>query len=157
MVELPHRDVPTTQAVQARDDRRAGYSVWAEEGISPWAGFTGGLMVLVGVFQIIAGIVALAGTGYYTVPSRELVVDAGYTTWGWVHLILGIVLIATGAGLAFGNTVARVAGVAVAGLSAIVNLLWIPAAPVAATLVIALDVWLIFAITVHGGEPKQPR
>ena len=103
------------------------------------------------------GIVALAGTGYYTVPSRELVIDAGYTTWGWVHLVLGVVLLVTGGGVAFGNTVARVAGVALAGLSAVVNLIFLPAAPFAATLIIDLDVLLIFAITVHGGESKRPR
>jgi hypothetical protein len=85
------------------------------------------------------------------------VIDAGYTTWGWVHLILGLVLLVTGGGLAFGNTVARVAGVALAGLSAVVNLAFIPAAPFAATLIIGLDVFLIYAITVHGGEPKQAR
>ena len=169
MVELPHGDVsgrtpvqprasgPGTQAPPRPQASRSGYSTWTEEGFSGWAWFTGGLMGLVGLFQIITGIVALAGPGYYTVPTRNLVVDAGYSTWGWVHLLLGIVALVTGGGLAFGNTVARVVGVALAGLSAVVNLAWLPAAPVAATLVIALDVFLIYAITVHGGEPKQAR
>jgi hypothetical protein len=127
-----------------------------EDGFSGWARFTGGLMVLVGLFQVITGILALAGSGYYTVPPRNLVVDAGYTTWGWVHLILGIVLLVTGGGLALGNSVARVVGVALAGLSAVVNLAFIPA-PFAATLIIGLDVFLTSAITAHGGEPTQPR
>jgi len=131
--------------------------MWVEDGFSGWAWFTGGLMVLVGLFQIITGTVALAGSGYYTVPARNLVVDAGYSTWGWVHLILGLVLVVTGGGLAFGSTIARVVGVALAGLSAVVNLAFIPASPFAATLIIGLDVFLIYAITVHGGEPKQPR
>ena len=48
-------------------------------------------------------------------------------------------------------------GVVLAGLSAVVNLVFIPAAPITATLIIALDVFLIYAITVHGGEPKQAR
>jgi hypothetical protein len=74
-----------------------------------------------------------------------------------VHLILGVVLLATGGGLAFGNAVARVAGVVVAGLSAVVNLAFLPAAPVAATLIIALDVFLIYAITIHGGGPQRAR
>jgi hypothetical protein len=169
MVESPHSDVYgrtpgqprapglSTQAPPGRKDPGSGYSTWAEEGFSGWAWFTGGLMGLVGLFQVITGIVALAGTGYYTVPARNLVVDAGYSTWGWVHLILGIALLVTGGGLAFGNLVARVAGVALAALSAVVNLVFIPADPFAATLIIGLDVWLIYAITVHGGEPKQAR
>ena len=169
MTELPRGDVPgrssgqdrasglSTQAPPGRDDPGSGYSMYAEEGVSGWAWFTGTLMGLVGIFQVITGIVALAGTGYYTVASRSLVIDAGYTTWGWVHLILGVVLLITGGGLAFGNSIARVSGVALAGLSALVNLMFIPAAPFAAVLIIAMDVFLIYAITVHGGEPKQPR
>jgi hypothetical protein len=169
MTDVPRGDVPSRSPGQPRaavlptetspggDDRGAGYSMWVEEGFAGWAWFAGGLMGLIGIFQVITGIVALAGTGYYTVPSRELVVDAGYTTWGWVHLILGVVLLITGGGLAFGNSVARVVGVALASLSALVNLVFIPAAPFAAVLIIAMDVFLIYAITVHGGEPKQSR
>jgi hypothetical protein len=131
--------------------------MWVEQGFSGWAWFTACLMGLVGLYQVITGIVALAGPGYFTAPSRNLVVDAGYTTWGWVHLVLGLVLLVTAGGLAFGSMAARVAGVALAGLSAAVNLLFIPAAPVAALLIIGMDVFLIYAIVVHGGEPKQPR
>lgn len=169
MTELPRGDVSRpapgqpsasaldTQATPGRGDPGSDYSMWAEEGFSGWAWFSGGLMGLVGLFELMTGIVALAGTDYYTVPSRNLVIDASYTTWGWVHLILGVVLLITGGGLAFGNSVARVVGVALAGLSALVNLIFIPAAPFAAVAIIAMDLFLIYAITVHGGEPKQPR
>ena len=146
MVELPRSDVPGP-----------GYSMYAEEGVSGWAWFTGGLMGLVGLFQVMTGIVALAGSGYYTVPSRDLIFDASYSTWGWVHLVLGLAALVVGGGIAFGNTVARVAGIALLGLSALVNLLFLPAAPFASTLIIALDVFLIYAITVHGGESRQAR
>jgi hypothetical protein len=146
MVELPRSDVPGP-----------GYSMYAEEGVSGWAWFTGGLMGLVGLFQVMTGIVALAGSGYYTVPSRDLIFDAGYSTWGWVHLVLGLAALVVGGGIGFGNTVARVAGIALLGLSALVNLLFLPAAPFASTLIIALDVFLIYAITVHGGESRQAR
>jgi hypothetical protein len=169
MVDTPRGTVPggtpgqapppgvTTQEPSARHVPGANRSVFEEEGFSGWAWFTGVLMGLVGLFQIIAGIVALAESEFYAVPSRELVVNASYATWGWVHLLIGIVALVTGGGLAFGNPVARVAGVALAGLSALVNLVFIPASPVIATLIIALDVFLIYAITVHGGEPRQAR
>jgi hypothetical protein len=169
MVEPPPRDAPDrtpgqprasgvdTAARTGRQGSGSGYSTWAEDGFSGWAWFAGGLMVLVGLFQIIAGIAALASTGYYTVAPRDLVIDAGYSTWGWVHLVLGIVMVVTGGGLAFGNTAARVVGVALAGLSALVNLAFVTASPFAATLIIALDVFLIYAITVHGGESRQAR
>jgi hypothetical protein len=134
----------------------SGSSTYAEDGFSGWAWFTGALMGLVGIFQVIFGITALA-SAYYTVPSSDLVVDAGYTTWGWVHLILGLVFLATGGGLAFGQPWARVVGVALAALSALAMFTFLPAAPVAATLIIAIDVFLVYAIAVHGGAPKQAR
>ena len=169
MAELPPRDAAdrapgqprasgvSTAARPGREDAGSGYSTWAEEGFSGWAWFTGGLMGLVGVFQIMAGIAALASAGYYAVPARDLLIDAAYSTWGWVHLVLGIVMVVTGGGLAFGNTAARVVGVALAGLSALVNMAFITASPFAGTMIIALDVFLIYAITVHGGEPKRAR
>jgi hypothetical protein len=120
MADLPSSDGLTTAPPPGREKPGSGYSMYAEEGFSGWAWFTGGLMGLVGLFQVMTGIVALAGAGYYTAPTRNLVIDAGYTTWGWVHLILGLVLLVTGGGLAFGNPAARVAGVVLAGLSAVV-------------------------------------
>ena len=125
MAELPPRDAAGRAPGQPRRIRcqhrgstgrgDAGYSTWAEDGFSGWAWFTGGLMGLVGLFQVIAGITALASADYYTVPARDLVIDVGYSTWGWVHLVLGLVMVVTGGGLAFGNVAARVVGVALAG------------------------------------------
>jgi hypothetical protein len=165
MAELPGSDVAgrpeshaadsDTQVAPRRDHRRAPSSTVIEDGFSGWGWFAGGLLGLVGLFQILTGTVALAGTGYYTVPSRNLVIDADYVTWGWVHLVIGVLALLTGGGLVFGSMVARVAGVILVGVSAVVNLAFLPAAPVAATLIIALDVFVIYAITVHGGEPKM--
>jgi hypothetical protein len=169
MAELQHGDVggrppgqprpsgPSTQVPPRRENTGAGYSTVVEDGFSGWGWFAGGLLGLVGLFQIMAGTVALAGTGYYTVPARNLVVDASYATWGWVHLTLGIVALGTGGGLVLGSMVARVVGVALAAVSAVVNLAFIPASPYAATLIIGLDVFMIYAITVHGGELKEAR
>ena len=136
---------------------RSGYPTHAEDDFSGWAWFTGGLMGLVGIFQVIFGITALAHAVTFTAPSSGLVVEASYTTWGWVHLILGLLFIATGGGLAFGQTWARVAGIVLATLSAVVNFTFMPAAPVAVTLIIAIDVLLIYAITAHTGQTRQAR
>ncbi|CCH89024.1 Integral membrane protein of unknown function (modular protein) [Modestobacter italicus] len=169
MVEPPPRDTPDrtpgrppasgvgTATRTGRQATGSGYSTWTEEGFSGWAWFAGGLMVLVGLFQVMAGITALASADYYTIPTRDLVVDASYSTWGWVHLVLGLVMVVTGGGLALGNAAARVVGVALAGLSALVNLLFLTASPFAGALIIALDVFVIYAITVHGNESRQSR
>jgi len=153
--QLRAEDVATQIPTPRQENTGTGYSTVEQDGFSGWGWFTGGLLMLIGVFQIMAGIVALAGPSYYTAPSRDLVVHAGYTTWGWVHLVLGLLSLAAGGGLVFGSTIARVAGIALAVISAIVNLAFLPAAPVASTMIIALDVFVIYAITIHGGEAKE--
>jgi hypothetical protein len=153
----PRAPGSVTQVPPRRENTRAGYSTVVEDGFSGWGWFAGGLLGLVGLFQIMIGTVALAGSSFFTVPARSLIVDVSYATWGWIHLILGIVALVTGGGLVFGSMVARVVGVALTVLSAVVNLAFIPASPFAATLIISLDVFVIYAITVHGGEPKLAR
>jgi hypothetical protein len=125
------------------------------EKISGWAGwvvFAGLMMVLVGFFHIVEGLVALFDQGYYLVGSDGLVVNVDYTAWGWVHLIIGIVAVLTGFGLIAGHMAARIVGVGLAMLSAVLNLLFLPAYPVWSTIVIAVDLIVIYAITVHGRE-----
>jgi hypothetical protein len=78
-----------------------------------------------------------------------------YNVWGWVHLILGILAVATGFGLLAGNTAARVVGIVLAVVSAIVNLAFIAAYPVWSTIVIGVDIIVIYAIVVHGRELKS--
>ena len=134
---------------------RSGYPTRAEDDFSGWAWFTGGLMGLVGIFQVIFGITALASAATYSVPPSDLVIETSYSTWGWVHLVLGILLLVAGGGLAFGQPWARLAGIGLAVLSALVNFTFLPAAPVATTLIVGIDVLLIWAIAVHGGEGRR--
>lgn len=120
---------------------------------SAWAGwvfFAALVMILVGAFQAIIGLTALFEDGYFVVRRNGLLVSVDYTTWGWVHLALGVVALAAGFGLLAGKLWARILGVALAGLSALVNLAFLAAYPVWAIVVITLDVVAIYAIAVHG-------
>jgi hypothetical protein len=128
-----------------------------DEGGSAWAGwvvFAGVMLVMMGVFQVVQGLVALFDDGFYAVGSNGLVVDVDYNTWGWIHVVIGLVGVLVGIGLMAGNLAARIAGVAIAFLSALVNLVFISAYPVWSVIVIALDVIVIYAIIVHGRELK---
>jgi hypothetical protein len=125
--------------------------------VSGWAGwvvFAGIMMIMLGAFQVIEGLVALFDQGYYLVAPSGLVLSVDYNTWGWTHLIIGVLALATGIGLIAGNMLARVVGVILAVLSAILNLVFIAAYPVWSTVVIAIDVIVIYAIVVHGRELK---
>src|SRR5689334_17050437 len=118
-----------------------------------WTGyvlFAAIMLVLVGSFQGIMGFVALFEDNYYLVPGTSLVVHVDYTTWGWIHLILGLVAIASGIGIIAGQMWARVLGVILAVLSAITNLAFVAAYPVWSIIIIALDVIAIYALIVHG-------
>ncbi len=125
--------------------------------VTGWAGwviFGAMMMILLGSFQAIAGLVALFDDGYYLVGKSGLVVSVDYTAWGWVHLAVGLVALAAGFGLFTGATWARVLGIGVAGISAILNFLWMPAYPLWALTMITLDVLVVYAIAAHGGEMK---
>jgi hypothetical protein len=119
-----------------------------------WVVFGAIMMGMAGAFHAIAGLVALFDDGYYLVRESGLVVSVDYTTWGWVHLGLGVLLVAASVSLISGRMWARVVGVAVASLSAVVNLAFLAAYPLWATLMITLAVLVIYAIVVHGKEGR---
>jgi uncharacterized membrane protein len=117
-----------------------------------WVAFAAIMMIMVGTFQAIEGLVALFDDGFYRVTDEGLVVNVDYTVWGWTHLLLGALLVIAGAGVIAGNLAARIVGILFAGLSALVNLAFIEAYPVWAVLLITLDVVVIYALVVHGRE-----
>lgn len=117
-----------------------------------WVLFGAMMMIMLGSFQAILGLTALFKDSYYVVASSGLLVDVDYTAWGWTHLGLGAVAIAAGVGLLAGQMWARVVGIAMALVSAMVNLAFIAAYPLWSIVVIALDVLVIYAIAMHGQE-----
>jgi len=126
-------------------------------GWAAWISFAAVLLAVVGVLQIMQGLSALIDDGFYVVRESGLVVNVDYSVWGWAHLLLGTLAILTAAGLLAGNTLARVVGVVLAMVSAIVNIAFLPAYPWWSTLVIVFDVLVIYGLTAHGGEMKHRR
>jgi len=124
-------------------------------GWTGWVVFASFMMILVGSFQAIQGLVALFDDGFYLTSESGLVVSVDYTVWGWVHLLLGVLLIASGAGVMTGNLAARTVGVILAGLSALVNMAFIGAYPVWSLIIITVDVLVIYALIVHGREMRD--
>src|SRR4051794_7822241 len=126
-----------------------------DEGPSGWAGgvvFGGVMLILLGIFHAVQGLVALVNDEYYLVTKGGLVLNLDFTFWGWTYLVLGVLIGLVGVGLIAGNTAARVAGVVLAVLSAVVNMVFITAYPAWSVMVIALDVIVIYSIVVHGRE-----
>ncbi len=119
-----------------------------------WIAFAAMMMVLLGTFHLVEGIVALAKNEVFLVGESGLIVNVDYTTWGWVHIIGGLVVLAAGYGVFAGRIWARTVGVLIALVSAVVNLAFLAAYPVWSVMMITLAVIVIMALTVHGSEIK---
>jgi hypothetical protein len=119
-----------------------------------WITFAGVVMVIVGVLQAIAGLVAIVDDTFY-VATQEYIFQFDTTTWGWIHLIVGIVLLAAGFGVFSGNVLARSVGVLVAAVSMVTAFMWLPWYPVWGVVIIAIDVAVIWALTVHGRDVAE--
>jgi len=120
-----------------------------------WVGyvvFAGVMLIMLGGFQAIEGLVAIFRDEYFLVTRSGLLLTMDFTAWGWTHMILGAIAVIAGIGVLLGQTWARVGGIIIAVLSALSNLAFLPAYPIWATIIIALDVIAIYALAVHGRE-----
>jgi hypothetical protein len=116
-----------------------------------WIYFASVMMVIAGTLGAVHGLVAIFNDDWVVWTNQgNLYIDL--TTWGWIHLGIGIAVILAGLGLLTGNVLARTVAVLLAGVSIIANFLYMPAYPVWALTIIALDVFVIYAVTAHGRE-----
>ena len=113
------------------------------------------MMIMVGVFQAIQGLVGIFENEFY-VPTRNYLFQFDATTWGWTHLLLGLLVAFAGWGLLSGRTWARTVAITLAVISAIANFAFIPYYPFWSLLIITLDIFVIWAVAAHGGELRDP-
>ncbi len=113
--------------------------------------FAAALLLTAGLFQIVQGFVAIVDDEFF-VHTAKYTFEFDTTAWGWIHLILGIVLALTGFFLFSGAAWARIVGIAVAVLSMLANFLWLPHYPFWAIVLIALDVLVIWALSTYDPE-----
>ena len=113
--------------------------------------FAGIVLILAGIFHVIDGIVGLVNNDFY-VKTDNWVFKFNVTSWGWIHILLGIIAILAGVGLFSGAIWARTVAVIVAAVSIIANFVWLPYYPWWALLVIVLDFFVIWAVVLHGRD-----
>ena len=131
-----------TDAYYPDDDRGSG-----------WVLFAGGMLVMVGTLNIIEGIAAIGRSQFFIGNAQYVFGDL--KSWGWTTLIVGAAQGLIGTGIFFRNQIARWAGVAAAGINAIVQLLFIPAYPFWSLALFAVDILIIYGLTAHGA--RNPR
>jgi hypothetical protein len=136
----------TTSYEQGTDNRVTGWTGWIT--------FAGVMMVIGGGLNLFYGIVAAVNDEWVVWTNRGSVL-LDVSEWGWVHIILGAIVLLAGIGVFSGNILARTVGVIVAAVSLIVNFFFIPAYPLWALTVIVIDTLVIWALTAHGREMRS--
>jgi hypothetical protein len=136
----------TTSYEQGTDNRVTGWTGWIT--------FAGVMMVIGGGLNLFYGIVAAVNDDWVVWTNRGSVL-LDVSEWGWVHIILGAIVLLAGIGVFSGNILARTVGVIVAAVSLIVNFFFIPAYPLWALTVIVIDTLVIWALTAHGREMRS--
>ena len=121
-----------------------------------WAGFAAFMLFTAGTLQALSGLSAILNDEYYVI-SENYAFEFDVTAWGWAHLIIGIIVFCCGLGILKGHVLGRTVGV-IAALGVIVNnFLWLPYAPVWSTIIIAMGVAVIWALTAHGRDVRAIR
>lgn len=132
------------------DERTADDSVLAT-GVTAFAAF---LMILAGLLHMVQGTVALVNETFF-VYGAEYVFRFDTTTWGWTHLVLGVLVFLAGLALLRGEVWARVLTGTLASLSIVASFLWMPYYPIWNLVVIAFDVAVLWAVTTRPMRPTR--
>ncbi|GAA2138460.1 DUF7144 family membrane protein [Streptomyces synnematoformans] len=139
----------TTPTSSSRGTAPTGGHTPATSGGSPWATggtvFAGVLMFVYGVLAVLQGVAGLVNDDVFA-GVGDYVYKFDLTTWGWIHVILGAVLVLTGIGILQGAEWGRLLGVGLASLAVVANFLWLPYQPVWAIVNIAIGVFVIWAL-----------
>jgi hypothetical protein len=125
-------------------------SAWA----AGWISFAGFMMIMLGSFHAIAGLVGIIDDQFY-VATQKYVFQFDRTTWGWIHLIVGIIVVLAGFGVFSGAVWARIIGVILGVVSAIAGFAWLPYYPIWGIAIIAVAIAVIWALTMHGREVEK--
>lgn len=120
-------------------------------GWTGWVYFAGFMMIIMGVLQSIAGFTALLNSDWLVVGEENLLL-LDFTAWGWAHLLIGIVVLVAGFSVMHGARWARFVGVVLASISLVANLAYVNTYPIWSIAIMAVDVLVIYALTVHGNE-----
>ncbi len=122
-------------------------------GWTGWITFAGVMLIIGGTLGVIFGIIAAVNDKWVVFTNRGAV-SLDLSTWGWVHVIVGAIVVLAGFGVFTGNILARIIGVIVAIVSLVANFLWLPVYPVWSIIIITIDVLVIWALTAHGREMR---
>ena len=133
-------------------DPTTGYD--ERTGWTGWIAFAGVMMIIGGALNLLYGIIAAVNDEWVVFTNRgDVYLDV--SEWGWVHIILGAIVLLSGIGVFSGNILARTVGVIVASISLVANFFFLPVYPLWSLIVITIDVLVIWALTAHGRDMRK--
>ncbi|MCU0311853.1 MAG: hypothetical protein MUE36_13030 [Acidimicrobiales bacterium] len=119
-----------------------------------WIFFAGVMMILGGSLNAVYGLIALLNDEWVVWGNRGTVY-LDITQWGWVHLILGVLVLASGFGVLAGNVFARTIGVIVTAIAMVGSFLAMPIYPLWSVTLLVIEVLVLWALIVHGREVRE--
>jgi hypothetical protein len=131
-----------------------------ESEVTGWVGwivFAGTMMMILGVFHMFEGLIALFRHTEIAFPTSGLTVQVTFTQWGWLQLLAGALVFLAGLGLFTGRMWARTIGVILVSVSALINFAWANLYPFWSLTLLAMNFFILYAIIAHGSEMKANR
>ncbi|MFE6071756.1 hypothetical protein [Streptomyces sp. NPDC056525] len=116
--------------------------------------FAGVLMVVIGILDILQGIVAIAKDDVYA-RVGDYVFEFNLTSWGWTHVVLGILVGVAGAGILMGSEWGRMGGITLAVLNTVAQFLFLPYHPWWALFSMAISIIVIWALATDDTSFKK--
>ena len=141
--QIPRRPI-TYNKEQVMSEEPSGWAIG-------YAVFAATMLMLAGSFHLITGLAGIIDDAFYVV-TPNYVFEFDITTWGWIHLIGGILVIIAGLSVLKGHMYGRIIGIVAASISAIANFAWLPYREFWGAVIIAVDIAIIWALTAHGRD-----
>jgi hypothetical protein len=141
---------PRGQADRRRDD---GRHAWAAGGTV----FAGILLLIGGIMAILEGVVGISRDVVFVVTRGSYTYAFNVRAWGWIHLVLGILAVLVGLGLLRGARWAKYLGIGIASLNLIANFMFLPYQPAWSLIMIAIDIFVIWALAVYHPRPDHEK
>ena len=120
-----------------------------------WVWFAGVVLLMLGLFNAISGLVAAFSPEKLVGLGEQGIVVLDVSTWGWVHLVVGILLVLVGFALLAGRGWARLVAIVLVVLNVLTQFVALPASPWWSLVTIVLGLFVLWALVVHGDEAER--
>ncbi|MGZ4690042.1 MAG: DUF7144 family membrane protein [Acidimicrobiia bacterium] len=127
-----------------------------EERVSGWKMFAGIMLMIVGFMNVFDGLVAITQSNYISRNTGGLLpLTNNVKNWGWVELILGVIVVLAAFGVLSGATWARIVGILVASVNLMFQFAYLGHYPFWSFTLIIIDILVIYGLAAHGGREYE--